>query len=163
MKAITGVSLAFILHASFYAPTFVSAAPSQPFTQEHANSPTAAIWQSTQAEHAYGFPEIKHNKKGTLTLNANALTFTAKSGSASVSRRSVTAVSAGNQRVEIWGIPGKLLRMTIPMVAAAQQLPSCITAWTSLRLSSTITREASALRSSSCLQTRQNMLFRTSR
>jgi hypothetical protein len=33
MKAITGVSLAFILHASFYAPTFVSAATSQPFAQ----------------------------------------------------------------------------------------------------------------------------------
>ncbi|WP_260734904.1 hypothetical protein [Tunturiibacter lichenicola] len=114
MKAITGVSLAFILHASFYAPTFVSAATSQPFTQEHANPTTAAIWQSTQAEHVYGFPEIKHNKKGTLTLNANALTFTAKSGSASVLRGSVTAVSVGNQRVEIWGIPGKLLRMSIP-------------------------------------------------
>ena len=88
-------------------------APNQA-TQDRANFATAPVWQSTQAEHIYGFPEIKHNRKGTLTLNANALTFTSKSGNASVLRSSVTAVSVGNQQVEIWGISGKLLRMTIP-------------------------------------------------
>jgi hypothetical protein len=114
MKTLTGASLALILHASFCVPTLLSAATSQPVTQDHPNLATAAVWQSTKAEHVYGFPEIKHNKKGTLTLSADALTFTAKSGNASVLRSSVTAVSAGNQRVEIWGSTGRLLRMMIP-------------------------------------------------
>jgi hypothetical protein len=114
MKTVTGASLILFLHASFCMPTFLSAATSQPVTQDHASLAAAPLWQSTQAEHVYGFPEIKHNKKGTLTLNADALTFTAKSGNASVLRSSVTGVSVGDQQVELWGVTGKLLRMTIP-------------------------------------------------
>lgn len=114
MKTLTGASLALILHTSFCVPTLLSAASSQPVTQDHPNLATSAVWQSTKAEHVYGFPEIKHNKKGTLTLTAVALTFTAKSGNASVQRSSITAVSVGSQRVKIWGSTGRLLRMMIP-------------------------------------------------
>jgi hypothetical protein len=47
------------------------------------------------------------------SLSADALTFSGKSGTTSIRRDSVTAVSAGNERVELWGMGGRLLRMTI--------------------------------------------------
>lgn len=65
-------------------------------------------------QHAYGLPDTKKNEKGTLTVNSDGQTFTAKSSSSSVQRRSILAVSAGNQRVELWGMKGRLLRMAIP-------------------------------------------------
>ncbi len=76
--------------------------------------PSAALWTSAHAEHVYGFPDMKPHKKGTLTLTPDALTFSGKSGNTSIPRTAVTAVSSGNQRVEMWGIGGRLLRMTIP-------------------------------------------------
>jgi hypothetical protein len=114
MKFLSGASLVFIVHASLCVPNHLSAANIPPVAQGNAVSPAAALWQSTKAEHVYGFPDIKHNKKGTLTLSADSLTFTGKSGNTSLPRSSVTAVSAGNQRVELWGMGGRLLRMTIP-------------------------------------------------
>lgn len=77
--------------------------------------PSAAVeWQATSAQHAYGFPEVKPNKKGTLTLDAAGLTFTGKATNTTLPRASITAVSAGNDRVELWGTGGRLLRMAIP-------------------------------------------------
>src|SRR5579862_4152817 len=114
MKSLSGASIALILHTSFFVPTHLSAAGNKTVAQDHAVPSTAAVWQSTSAEHVYGLPDIKHNKKGTLTLSADALTFTAKSGNTSIPRSSLTAVSAGNQRVELWGTGGRILRMAIP-------------------------------------------------
>jgi hypothetical protein len=114
MKYLSGAPLVLILHASFCVPSYLSAASNQAVPQDHSVPSTVAVWQSTQAEHVYGFPDIKHNKKGTLALDADALTFTGKSGNTSIPRSSVTAVSAGNQRVELWGMGGRILRMTIP-------------------------------------------------
>ena len=71
-------------------------------------------WQSTSVQHAYGLPDTKKNAKGTLTVNSDGLTFTTKSSSSSLPHRSIVAVSAGNQRVELWGMKGRLLRMAIP-------------------------------------------------
>ncbi len=114
MKTLTDSSLALILHYSFCVPTPLSAMSVQAVTQDPSNLTSAAVWQSTKAEHIYGLPDIKNNKNGTLTLHTDALTFTAKSGNMSIPRSSITAVSAGNQRVELWGIEGRLLRMAIP-------------------------------------------------
>jgi hypothetical protein len=71
-------------------------------------------WKSSSAQHVYGLPGTKPKEKGTLALTPDGLTFTGKFNSSSIERRSVIAVSAGNQRVELWGIKGRLLRMAIP-------------------------------------------------
>jgi len=71
-------------------------------------------WTAANVEHIYGLPEIKQHKRGSLTLSADNLTFTGKSGSTAIPRSSITAVSAGNERVELWGITGRILRMAIP-------------------------------------------------
>jgi hypothetical protein len=109
MKHITGTFLLLSLHASV---CISCSALTVPQTSVPVTTPNT--WQSTKAEHVYGLPDIKKNKKGTLTLDADALTFTGTSGNASIPRLSVTAVSAGNERVEIWGMGGRILRMTIP-------------------------------------------------
>jgi hypothetical protein len=114
MKLLSGTLPALILHASLCAPTRLSATTVHTESQDDAPSVTAAPWQSTKAELVYGFPDLKPNKKGTLTLSADAFTFSGNSGRTSIQRKSVTAVSAGNQRVELWGIGGRILRMTIP-------------------------------------------------
>ncbi len=57
---------------------------------------------------------MKKNEKGTLTVNSNGLTFAAKASSSTVPSRLIVAVSSGNQRVELWGMKGRLLRMAIP-------------------------------------------------
>jgi hypothetical protein len=115
MKFLSGASLVLFFHASLCMPTHLSAASLHAVPQEHA-IPAAAVvvWKSTSAEHVYGFPDMKPHKKGVLTLSAEALTFSGKSGNTSIPRSSLTAVSAGNQRVELWGMSGRILRMTIP-------------------------------------------------
>lgn len=110
MKVLSGATLVLLLHVSFCVSDL--SATTRSATQVIPSG--SAVWQSTKAEHVYGFPEIKHNKTGTLTLSADALTFSGNSGNASVPRGSVTAVSAGNQRVEMWGVGGRILRMAIP-------------------------------------------------
>jgi len=86
-------------------------------------SGSASTWQSKDAKHLFGFPDIKANKKGTLVLSADSLTFTDKSANTSIERNLITAVSAGNERVELWGFTGRILKSAIPyngdMVAAA--------------------------------------------
>jgi hypothetical protein len=77
-------------------------------------SPADGQWTATQVEHIYGLSEIKRHQKGTLTLSAEGLTFTGKSGSIAIPMNSISAASAGNQRVEMWGVPGRILRMAIP-------------------------------------------------
>lgn len=112
MKLLSFAPLALALQASLCVPFALSAVPTQASSLN--NPASAAIWQSTKAEHMYGFTELKPHKRGTLTLSADQLTFSAKSGSTSIPRNSLIAVSAGNQRVELWGIGGRILRMTIP-------------------------------------------------
>jgi hypothetical protein len=114
MKTLSSAPLVLILHSLFCMPNPLSAANIQAPPEDRTAPSATAVWQSTKVEHVYGLPDIRHNKKGTLTLSADALTFTGKSGNASILRSAVTAVSAGNQRVEVWGIGGRILRMTIP-------------------------------------------------
>ncbi len=74
----------------------------------------ALHWSATDAEHVYGFPDSKSGKKGTLKLDADALTFTSKSSNSSIPRDRMTAVSSGSDRVELWGTTGRIVRMVIP-------------------------------------------------
>jgi len=85
---------------------------SSPATSQR--SGVAATWSADDATHVFGMPEIKPHKKGTLTLTTEALKFSGKGTEASIPRDSITAVSAGNERVELWGTPGRLMRMAIP-------------------------------------------------
>jgi len=97
--------------------------PAPPITQEQNATADTSTWQSKDAKHVFGFPDIKPNKKGTLELSTDALLFTGKSGNTSIERKSITAVSAGDQRVELWGFTGRILKSAIPysggMAAAA--------------------------------------------
>lgn len=74
----------------------------------------SATWSLPKVQHAYGLPNIRANEQGTLSLDLDALTFTGKSGNTSVPRLSITAVNAGNERVELWGMKGRILRGMIP-------------------------------------------------
>src|SRR5450631_333810 len=114
MKGFSNAPLVLIVHALFCVPNLLSAAGNQAASHDRSVPGTVAVWQSTKAEHVYGFPELRHNKKGTLTLSEDALTFSGKSVNVSIQRNAVTAVAAGNQRVELFGMTGRLLRMTIP-------------------------------------------------
>jgi hypothetical protein len=114
MNPLSRLSLALILLLSFCISAQLSAATTHVLQQDHASATAVPVWMSNKAEHAYGFPDVKPNKKGVLTLSADALTFSGKSGTTSIPRTSVTAVSAGNQRIELWGLGGRILRMTIP-------------------------------------------------
>ncbi|MFT4113414.1 hypothetical protein [Silvibacterium sp.] len=76
--------------------------------------PAASLWTAQNVTHAYGFPEVHPNRKGTLTLGADSLSFVNASVEGSISRSAITAVSTGNDRVELWGTGGRILRMAIP-------------------------------------------------
>jgi hypothetical protein len=82
----------------------------------------AVAWNSPNVQHVYGLPNVKANEKGSLTVNTDGLKFTGKSSHSEIPLQSIRAVSAGNQRVELWGLKGRILRMGIPdgggMVAA---------------------------------------------
>ena len=111
MKALTGVAWFVLLHTLLLFPHSVHAA------RQTDNDHSAAVeWTSREAQHVYGLPDAKAKDKGSLTLSGTDLSFTGKAGSSSIPRRSIIAVSAGNQRVEIWGMKGRVLRMVIPDV-----------------------------------------------
>ena len=112
LKYLTGSLLFFSIHVSVCCvPHTALAAVARPTDRGTAQTDS---WQSTSVQHAYGLPDTKKNVKGKLTVNPDGLTFTTKSSSSSVQSRSIVAVSAGNQRVELWGMKGRLLRMAIP-------------------------------------------------
>jgi hypothetical protein len=57
---------------------------------------------------------VKAKENGTLTITAQNLTFTGKSSSSTIDVPSIVALSAGNERVELWGMKGRLMRMAVP-------------------------------------------------
>jgi hypothetical protein len=59
-------------------------------------------------------PGIKAKESGTLTITPRRLTFTGKSGSSTIDLPSIVALNAGNERVELWGMKGRLMRMAVP-------------------------------------------------
>jgi hypothetical protein len=71
-------------------------------------------WSSTHAVHVLGMPEVKARENGTLIITPQHLTFTGKAASSTIDLRSIVALSAGNERVELWGLKGRLMRMAVP-------------------------------------------------
>jgi hypothetical protein len=114
MIRLTGATLLLLLHALLFITYPAEAAsPHQGIPANNDLSQTVE-WTSGEAQHVYGLPEVKPKEKGALAIYASGLSFTGKTGSAVIPIRSVIAVSAGNQRVELWGMKGRLLRMAIP-------------------------------------------------
>jgi hypothetical protein len=71
-------------------------------------------WSSTHAVHVLGMPDIKAKENGTLTITPQRFTFNTKSASSTIDLPSIVAISAGNERVELWGMKGRLMRMAVP-------------------------------------------------
>ncbi|GGG66847.1 hypothetical protein [Edaphobacter dinghuensis] len=93
----------------------LSIASAQQIRTGPATPPSSAVlWRSAHAEHAYGLPDARPHQKGVLTLDQKSFTFTGKSFHTSIPRDRITAVSAGNDRVEMWGTGGRVMRMVIP-------------------------------------------------
>ena len=78
------------------------------------SSPALAAWSSSNVIHAIGLPGAKPKEKGSLVLTSDSLTFTTKLNRSTLALASVVGASAGNERVELWGIKGRILRMAIP-------------------------------------------------
>jgi hypothetical protein len=108
---ILSASIILALHVGIFVPSIASAATPK---LDQPTAPATAIWQSTKAEHILGFPEVKPHNKGTLTFSSDSVTFSGKAGTSSIDRKDVTAVSSGNQKVEIWGMKGRVLRAVMP-------------------------------------------------
>lgn len=71
-------------------------------------------WSSKHAQHVYGLPGARPNEAGTLAIDGSNLVFAGKNSRSTIQLQSVLAVAAGNERVELWGMKGRLLRMAIP-------------------------------------------------
>jgi hypothetical protein len=109
------------LHAGFALSlincSFSLAVPAQ--AEPSVTAPGAAAvlpigWSSTHAVHVLGMPDVKAKENGTLTITAQNLTFTGKSSSSTIDLPSIVALNAGNERVELWGMKGRLMRMAVP-------------------------------------------------
>ena len=113
MSRFTGICFLLCFHAGFFIPGQAGMLEAQPNSALVGTSHFVE-WKAPGVEHAYGLPETKGHEKGTLTINSGGLTFTGKSGSFSIPRSALLAVSTGSERVELWGMKGRILRMAIP-------------------------------------------------
>lgn len=106
------------LHAGFVLSILVTSVPlpgSVHAALSVSRSPIQSSgWSSTHAVHVLGMPEIKAKENGTLTITPQRFTFSAKSASSTIDLPSIVAISAGNERVELWGMKGRLMRMAVP-------------------------------------------------
>ena len=73
-----------------------------------------AFWKSSHAQHVYGLPDVTPGQQGTLSIDAQGVSFTGKSDSSSVQWHSIIAFNAASESVELWGDKGRLLRLLIP-------------------------------------------------
>lgn len=96
---------------SFSLAAAAHAAPS--FTSRNAAVQPSG-WSSTHAVHVLGMPDVKAKENGTLTITSQQLRFTGKSANSTIDLPSIVALSAGNERVELWGMKGRLMRMAVP-------------------------------------------------
>lgn len=112
----SGASLLVLIQAILFLPhqafAFAAIQPQRPVTSSRKPS-SEGSWTISHAQHAYGLPEVKPKQKGTLTLDSQNITFSGKA-IYRIPRTSVIAISDGSERVEMWGMKGRLLRMAIP-------------------------------------------------
>lgn len=111
---LTGATLLFLLQGVLSLPSQAQALTGSAAATNELTAMQSPVWSSRHAQHAYGLPEARPKDKGTLTVTADGVSFTGKSGIFTIQKPSVVAVNAGNQRVELWGVKGRLLRMAIP-------------------------------------------------
>jgi len=108
------------LKLSFALCLLASSLPSHALAQGETLSPSNSNlieisgWSSTKAIHVLGMPDVKAKAKGTLTITPHQVTFTGKSAKSTLDLPSIVAVSAGHERVELWGVGGRMLRMAVP-------------------------------------------------
>jgi hypothetical protein len=108
------------LHAGFVLSIVATSVPlPSPVHTASAITPGSTVvqssgWSSTHAVHVLGMPEIKAKESGTLTITPQHLTFTGRSASSTIDLSSIVALNAGNERVELWGMKGRLMRMAVP-------------------------------------------------
>ena len=105
-----GFALCLIVFAFSGAPA--QALPSVPSHGGFVAGPPE--WSSTHAVHLLGMPDVKAKENGTLVITPQQLRFTGKSSSSTIDLPSIVALSAGNERVELWGMKGRLMRMAVP-------------------------------------------------
>lgn len=82
--------------------------------QAEASRSVAAGWSSSHVQYVLGLPEAKSRETGTLRIDQSVLTFTGKDSQSAIQLQSIAAVGAGHERVELWGMKGRLLRMAMP-------------------------------------------------
>lgn len=114
MNRLSGVCFLLCFQAASCILNHVGIAQAQTSSPTDDKSPSIVEWTSTKVEHAYGLPDTKANQKGVLTINSGGFIFTGNSGSYTIPRPALLAVSTGNERVELWGMKGRILRMAIP-------------------------------------------------
>jgi hypothetical protein len=112
MKWISGASLILSMQVFLCGPDHALAA--QERVQDDGAQSQIVEWNSPSVQHVDGLPDAKAKEKGTLTVNATGLSFTGRGSRSVIPLRSIIAVGAGNQRVELWGMKGHILRMAIP-------------------------------------------------
>src|SRR5258708_20903027 len=71
-------------------------------TQRGGAQANSAGWSSTRAEHVYGLPGAEAKENGTLRITGTDLVFAGKTSSSTIPLQSIAAISAGNERVELW-------------------------------------------------------------
>lgn len=103
-----GISLLVLCSPAF----FVAAQAAEPRADNAL--PVIPEWTSTHVQHVYGLPGAKAKEPGTLTIHGGDLVFASKTSRSTIRLQSVYAVGTGNERVELWGMKGRLLRMAIP-------------------------------------------------
>ena len=74
----------------------------------------AIEWSSAEVQYVAGLPDSKPKEKGTLSLSNEGFQFTGRSSSSRISRQSILAVGTGDERIELWGKKGQILRAVIP-------------------------------------------------
>jgi hypothetical protein len=116
MRRHVASSMLFSLGLAFCSTTgALASSPSQPDRVTTAIVvPQSEAWTASKVQHVYGLPETKPNDTGRLAVNSDGLTFSGKSSTYTIPRSSLIAVSSGNERVELWGMKGRLVRMAIP-------------------------------------------------
>ncbi|WP_263411406.1 hypothetical protein [Terriglobus tenax] len=110
----SGVSFLVLLQSALFLPSraFGAGGAIQPQRPNVVSTSTDA-WAVSHAQHAYGLPDVKPKQKGVLRLDSHGLSFTGKA-SYSIPHVSILAISNGTERVEMWGMKGRILRMAIP-------------------------------------------------
>lgn len=94
------------------APAFTARA--QETTAAAQTASASANLSARSVVHVAGLPDAKEKDKGTLTLTATELRFQGAKTESVLPRTQLRAVSLGKERVELWGVKGRLLRMAIP-------------------------------------------------